>query len=42
VLDLIEAPREELGFALVIATHDPDVAGRLERLVVLRDGRVVE
>jgi ABC-type lipoprotein export system ATPase subunit len=41
VLDLIDALKEELGFALVIATHDADVAGRLERLVVLRDGRIV-
>jgi putative ABC transport system ATP-binding protein len=42
VLDLIAALKEELGFALVIATHDADLAGRLDRLVALRDGRVVE
>jgi putative ABC transport system ATP-binding protein len=41
VLDLIEALKEELGFALVIATHDADVAARLRRLAELRDGRVV-
>jgi putative ABC transport system ATP-binding protein len=41
VLDLIEALRGELGFALVIATHDPDVAARLERAVELEDGSVV-
>jgi putative ABC transport system ATP-binding protein len=41
VLDLIEALRDELGFALVIATHDPDVAARCERRIELRDGRVV-
>jgi putative ABC transport system ATP-binding protein len=41
VLDLIEALKEELGFTLVIATHDADVAGRLARLVQLRDGRIV-
>src|SRR5439155_3805488 len=29
VLDLIEALRLEFGFALVIATHDSDVAARL-------------
>ena len=40
VLDLIEALKEELGFTLVIATHDADVAGRAGRLVELRDGRV--
>jgi putative ABC transport system ATP-binding protein len=42
VLDLIEALKEELGFTLVIATHDADVAGRLDRLVLMRDGRIVE
>lgn len=41
VLDLIEALRGELGFALVVATHDPDVAARLERAVELEDGAVV-
>ena len=41
VLDLIEALRAELQFALVIATHDPDVAARLEREVELHDGRML-
>jgi putative ABC transport system ATP-binding protein len=41
VLDLIGALREELGFALVIATHDPDVAQRCERIVELHDGLIV-
>jgi len=41
VLDLIEALRRELRFALVIATHDVDVAARLDRAVELHNGRVV-
>ncbi len=41
VLDLIAALREQLGFALVIATHDRDVAARCERVVELHDGRIV-
>jgi predicted ABC-type transport system involved in lysophospholipase L1 biosynthesis ATPase subunit len=41
VLDLVEALQAEFHFALVIATHDPDVAARLERSVELHDGRVV-
>jgi len=41
VLDLIDALHEQLGFALVIATHDPQVAARAERLVTLEDGRIV-
>jgi ABC-type lipoprotein export system ATPase subunit len=41
VLNLIEALRHEFGFALVVATHDADVAARLQRSVELHDGRVV-
>lgn len=41
VLDLIDALHERLRFALVIATHDPDVAARADRIVTLDDGRVV-
>ena len=41
VLDLIAALRAELGFGLVIATHDPGVAARCERVVELHDGRIV-
>jgi putative ABC transport system ATP-binding protein len=41
VLDLIEALKDELGFALVIATHDTGVAARLGREIELHDGKVV-
>jgi ABC-type lipoprotein export system ATPase subunit len=41
VLELIDALQRELGFALVIATHDADVASRADRIVTLEDGRVV-
>jgi putative ABC transport system ATP-binding protein len=41
VLDLIEALQRELGFALVVATHDADLAARLERAVELEDGSIV-
>ena len=41
VLDLVWALQAELGFALALATHDPDVAVRAERVVTLEDGRVV-
>ena len=40
VLDMIEALRHELGFALVIATHDPDVGARADRAVELAGGRL--
>jgi ABC-type lipoprotein export system ATPase subunit len=42
VLDLVEALQAEFRFALAIATHDPDVAARLQRSVELHDGRVVQ
>jgi ABC-type lipoprotein export system ATPase subunit len=42
VLNLIDALHEEIGFALVTATHDADVAARYDRMLELSDGRVVE
>jgi len=41
VLDLVGALHERAGFALVIATHDPDVATRADRVLTLDDGRLV-
>jgi putative ABC transport system ATP-binding protein len=41
VLDLIDTLQLELGFALVLATHDADVAARCARVVELSDGRIV-
>jgi putative ABC transport system ATP-binding protein len=41
VLDLIDSLRDRFGFALVIATHDADVAARYPRTVKLADGHVV-
>ena len=41
VLALIDALQRELGFALVVATHDPDVAARFPREVELLDGRII-
>jgi putative ABC transport system ATP-binding protein len=41
VLNLIDALRAELGFALVLATHDADVAARYGRTVQLVDGAIV-
>jgi ABC-type lipoprotein export system ATPase subunit len=41
VLDLVEALQEQLGFALVLATHDEAVASRADSTIELRDGHVV-
>jgi putative ABC transport system ATP-binding protein len=40
VLDLVDALRRELGFALVVATHEPAVAARCDRIVELHNGRI--
>lgn len=41
VFSLIGTLQRELGFALVVATHDPDIAARLDREIELLDGRIV-
>lgn len=41
VLDLLDTLQREFGFALVTATHDGEVSGRLDRVVELEDGKVV-
>jgi ABC-type lipoprotein export system ATPase subunit len=41
VLSLIDDLQEAYGFALVVATHDPNLAARLDREVELKDGRIV-
>jgi putative ABC transport system ATP-binding protein len=42
VVDLLLAAHRDLGATLVVVTHDPAVARRLDRTLSLRDGRVVE
>ena len=41
VLDLIDALQREFEFALVVATHDVDVAAGLDRALELEDGKIV-
>ncbi|MDP9185074.1 MAG: lipoprotein-releasing system ATP-binding protein LolD, partial [Actinomycetota bacterium] len=40
VADLLLAAQHETGATLVLVTHEPSVADRLERVVALRDGRL--
>jgi putative ABC transport system ATP-binding protein len=40
VIDLLFRLRAQAGTALLLVTHDPDLAGRCERLVRLVDGRI--
>lgn len=41
LLDLLSEMHRAEKMTLVLATHDPDVAERADRLVELRDGRIV-
>ena len=41
IMDLLEEVRATFGTALVVITHEPDIARRASRTVVLADGRVV-
>ncbi len=42
IMDLLVGLRVDRGLTVVVATHDPLVAARGDRVVRLRDGRVVE
>jgi putative ABC transport system ATP-binding protein len=42
VLDLLLKRNKSAGTTLVLVTHDPEVASRAERKIVLRDGMIVE
>ena len=42
ILELLKRLSEEEGKTLIIVTHDPDAASIAERIIRLRDGRVVE
>jgi putative ABC transport system ATP-binding protein len=42
VLDLLLARNKKAGTTLVLVTHDPEIASRADRKIVLRDGVVVE
>jgi len=42
VLDLLLERNSQSGATLVLVTHDPEIASRADRRIVLRDGMVVE
>jgi putative ABC transport system ATP-binding protein len=42
VLDLLLERNRKAGTTLVLVTHDPEIAGRADRRIVLKDGLVVE
>ena len=42
VIDLLLAAQRDTGATLVVVTHDASVAGRMDRTLRLRDGRLVD
>lgn len=41
IIDLFETIRKELGTAIVIVTHDPAIAKRADREIIVKDGLLV-
>jgi len=42
VLDLLLERHDHAGATLVLVTHDPEIASRADRKIVLRDGMIIE
>jgi putative ABC transport system ATP-binding protein len=42
ILDLLLGLREEHGMTIIVATHDRQVAARCDRMIRLRDGKIVD
>lgn len=41
IIDLFESIRKQFGTTIVIATHDPDIAARADRIIRLKDGSLL-
>ncbi len=41
IIELLKVRAAERGAALVVVTHEPEVAARLDRVITLSDGRIV-
>ena len=42
IMDLLFGLRDSHGATLVLVTHAPELAARCDRVITLRDGRIVE
>ena len=42
LLDLMQELNSSIGMTFLFSSHDPEVMARAQRLIILRDGRVVE
>lgn len=41
VIDLLLSLNRELGIAILLVTHDHDVAGRMKRVLTMKDGKIL-
>ena len=41
IIDLFEQIRKEFGTTIIIATHDPVIAARADRIITLQDGAII-
>jgi putative ABC transport system ATP-binding protein len=41
IVDLLRGAQRDAGTTLVVVTHDPEVAAAMDRILTLRDGRLV-
>jgi putative ABC transport system ATP-binding protein len=42
IMDILEALNREDGITTMLVTHSPEIADRTERVIVIRDGQVVD
>jgi ABC-type lipoprotein export system ATPase subunit len=41
IIELFEKVRKEFGTTIIVVTHDPKVAARADREIILKDGKVL-
>lgn len=41
IIELLKSRASERGASLVVVTHEPDIAARMDRVITLQDGRIV-
>lgn len=41
IIDLFDKIRREFGTTIIVATHDPDITARADRVITLKDGAIV-
>lgn len=41
IIELLEDIRNKLGTTIIVATHDPVIAGRADRVITMKDGAIV-